>query len=162
MGVRLPQLSLASTFGGNVVLGMLPPRCVLILHPLALTSDQELPRSLKSIPGLAGCTEQLLDFKALHGEFLSQEIAVFGVSTQSALVQRTVAERLELPFPLLSDAGRALVRALDLPVVPVGRVPRMMRLVLGVRDGCIEQAFHPGATDENRAVDILRTLSDMR
>ncbi len=161
IGLRLPQLSLASTLGRDVDLGMLPARCVLILYPLALTPDQELPRSLKSIPAIAGCTEQLLDFKASHGEFLSRRLAIFGVSTQSVLVQRVVAEELELPFPLLSDATRTLVRALGLPAVAVGRVPRMMRLILAVRDGCIERTFHPGSTDGNRATDVLSKLGEV-
>jgi peroxiredoxin Q/BCP len=51
------------------------------------------------------------EFRALHQEFLDAGIMVAGVSLDSADANRRWVERLQLPYPLLSDHERAAGRA---------------------------------------------------
>ncbi len=159
VGMRLPSVMLPSTLGGSVNLAGLPPRCVLILHTAALARHQVPPPAWMKIPGAAGCTAQLLGFKAQHRAFQARRTALFGISTQSPIVQQAVAEDLALPFPLLSDADRALAAALPLPLLHAGRVPRLARLLLVVRHGCIAQVFDPIASPAHAAAEMLSWLS---
>ena len=55
---------------------------------------------------------------------------VFGVSTQDTAYQREAAQRLHLPFELLSDADLELTRALRLPTFSVAGQTLIKRLTL--------------------------------
>ena len=52
--------------------------------------------------------------------------------------KREAAERLHLPFPLLSDAQLAFASAMRLPQFDVGPMRLLKRLTLIVRDGVVE------------------------
>lgn len=51
------------------------------------------------------------EFRALHDRFEESGVAVAGVTTDSVESCRDWAERLDLPYPLLSDANRQVGRA---------------------------------------------------
>ena len=68
---------------------------------------------------------------------------VFGLSTQDPAYQREAAERLHLPFPLLSDEKLALTRALRLPTMQVAGLTLIKRLALVIDDGSITKVFYP-------------------
>jgi peroxiredoxin len=68
---------------------------------------------------------------------------VFGLSTQTSDYQREMAERLHLPFVLLSDAAFALQRALALPTFSTGGVTYLKRLTLAIKRGAIERVYYP-------------------
>ena len=111
------------------------------------------------VPGAAGRTAQLLGFKAQFNEFQGRRIRLYGVSTQSPIVQRAVAEDLGLPFPLLSDADHDFACALKLPMLHIGRVPRMPRIVLVVRDHRLEQILYPVTSAADSAAELLSRLT---
>ncbi len=72
------------------------------------------------IPGARGCTPQTCAFRDLHKVMIAAGAArVFGLSTQDPAYQHEAAERLHLPFPLLSDEKLALTKALRLPTMQV-------------------------------------------
>ena len=50
-----------------------------------------------------GCTRQACAFAAAYEDFRSQDIAVIGISKDSAASHRKFAEKFNLPFLLLSD-----------------------------------------------------------
>ena len=62
-----------------------------------------LPDGWEVIPGARGCTPQSCAFRDRHRELSELETQVFGLSTQSTEYQMEAAERLHLPFELLSD-----------------------------------------------------------
>jgi peroxiredoxin len=68
---------------------------------------------------------------------------VFGLSTQSTGYQREAADRLHLPFDLLSDEELAFARALGLPTFEVEGITLIKRLTLVIDDGQIEKIFYP-------------------
>ena len=81
------------------------------------------------IPGARGCTPQTCAFRDLHKVMIAAGAArVFGLSTQDTAYQREAAERLHLPFPLLSDEKLALTKALRLPTMQVAGMTLIKRL----------------------------------
>ena len=79
-------------------------------------------------PERRGCTPQSCAFRDHHSELASLGAEVYGLSTQTAEYQREMAERLHLPFEVLSDARFALTDALRPPTFgggtrPIKRLP---------------------------------------
>ena len=67
------------------------------------------------IRGARGCTPQSCAFRDHHADLRALGATVFGLSTQTTAYQQEAAERLHLPFDLLSDADLKLASALRLP-----------------------------------------------
>jgi len=155
VGMQLPPVTLPSTSGYVVDLARLPPRCILILCPLALARDQALPSASTRSPGAANCTQQLLGFNSHYEDFRARQVDLFGISTQSSVVQRAVAENLDLRFPLLSDANYELARSLRLPMLHIGRRQRLPHIVLALRDRHIDRTVYP-STSPSLATEVLR------
>jgi peroxiredoxin (alkyl hydroperoxide reductase subunit C) len=87
---------------------------------------------------------------------------VFGLSTQDTAYQREAAERLHLPFPLLSDEKLALTDALRLPTMEVAGMTLIKRLALVIDDGRIGKAFYPVFPPDRNAGDVLAWLEQNR
>ncbi len=68
---------------------------------------------------------------------------VFGLSTQDHAYQREMAERLHLPFTVLSDEKLALTRALTLPTMQVAGLTLIKRLALIIDDARIAHVLYP-------------------
>jgi len=119
-GMKLPDLALPATRGGAINLALLPGRTVLYIYPRTGVPGVDLPPGWDDIPGARGCTPQSCSFRDHFAELKALGVAhVFGLSTQDTDYQREAAERLHLPFPLLSDAELKFTRALDLPTFTV-------------------------------------------
>jgi peroxiredoxin len=86
--------------------------------------------------------------------------AVFGLSSQSTDYQAELAERLDLPFEILSDADLELAAALPLPTFTADGRRLYKRLTLVVTDGRIEHAFYPIFPPDEHAAEVLRWLRD--
>ena len=70
-----------------------------------------------------------------------------------------MAERLHLPYPVLSDADLELTTALRLPTFRAADGPRLIRrLTLVVRDGTIEHVFYPVFPPDRSAEPVLDWL----
>jgi peroxiredoxin len=83
---------------------------------------------------------------------------VFGLSTQTSEYQLEMAERLHVPFEILSDADFKLCEALRLPTFEAGGMRLVKRLTLIVRDGRIEHVFYPVFPPNESADQVLRWL----
>ena len=68
---------------------------------------------------------------------------VFGLSTQDTAYQREAAERLHLPFAILSDADLKFTRALNLPTFTAAGMTLLKRMALVIDDGTIVKVFYP-------------------
>ena len=84
---------------------------------------------------------------------------LFGLSTQEPAYQRELAERLHLPFPVLSDAARALTDVLRLPTLTIGGHVLLARLSWLQRDGRIERVWYPVFPPDRHASEVLATLA---
>ena len=162
-GMRLPQVALWSTAGRRVDLSWLAGRTVVYVYPRTGRPDQELPTGWNAIPGARGCTPQSCAFRD-HFEELKRAGAaqVYGLSTQDTAYQREAAERLHLPFELLSDEKLAFAIALKLPTFEVDGMKLIKRLALIARDGTIEKVFYPVFPPDRNASDVLAWLGIAR
>jgi peroxiredoxin len=80
------------------------------------------------------------------------------VSTQEPADQAEAAERLHLPYPLLSDARLELARGLRLPTFDVEGVTLLKRLTLFLRDGEVEDLHYPVFPPDESAAAALGWL----
>jgi peroxiredoxin Q/BCP len=55
-----------------------------------------------------GCTTEAMEFRDLHEAFIARGAVIAGVSRDSLRSHENFRSRLDLPFPLLSDADEAL------------------------------------------------------
>ena len=104
-GMRLPDIALAATDGAEVRLSKLAGRTVVYAYPRTGRPGQALPAGWDAIPGARGCTPQSCGFRDHFVELKQLGVAaLYGLSTQNTGYQREAAERLHLPFAILSDA----------------------------------------------------------
>jgi peroxiredoxin len=115
------------------------------------------------IPGARGCTPQTCAFRDLHKVLIEAGAArVFGLSTQDTAYQSQAAERLHLPFPLLSDAKLALSRAMRLPTMEVAGLTLIKRLAMIIDDGVVTKVFYPVFPPDRNAADVHAWLAQHR
>jgi len=158
-GMSLPPVSLASTEGGRVDLSALPGKTVVYCYPMTGRPDRELPEGWDEIPGARGCTPQSCSFRDHHEELGELGARVFGLSTQSTEYQREAAERLRLPFALLSDEGLDFARAAGLPTFEVEGELLTKRLTMILDDGRISKVFYPVFPPNESAQRVVEWLS---
>jgi peroxiredoxin len=162
-GMRLPSIALASTAGKPVDLSTVPGKTVVYCYPMTGRPGRGLPQGWDEIPGARGCTPQSCAFRDHHEELRALGAKVFGLSTQDTEYQREAAERLHLPFELLSDESLAFAEALDLPTFEADGMVLLKRLTLIVDDGRIEKVFYPvfpPAKNAEEVVEYLERVSD--
>jgi len=158
-GMPLPKISLPATDGKTVDLSKLTaPRTVLYFYPMTGVPGKPLPDGWDLIPGARGCTPQACAFRDQSGELAQLQTDVFGCSTQTTAYQTEMAQRLGLPFAILSDAQYRLCDALRLPTFEVGGVRLLKRLTLILRDGRIEHVFYPVFPSNENAAEVVRWL----
>ena len=159
-GRAMPDLTLVATDGRAVTLSELGPgRTVVYLYPMTGRPGVALPPGWDEIPGARGCTPESCGFRDHHAELREAGArAVYGLSSQFTDYQREAAERLALPFALLSDPELALAQALDLPTFVVEGDRLYRRLTLVVSDGVIEHAFYPVFPPDAHAGEVLSWL----
>src|SRR6266851_68701 len=145
VGMTIPPVSLMATDDTSVMLSALPGRTVVFAYPR--TGEPGKPSLVDDwdmIPGARGCTPQTCAFRDLHKVLIEAGAArVFGLSTQDTAYQLEAAERMHLPFPLLSDAKLALTQALRLPTMQVAGLTLIKRLALVIDDGTITKVLYP-------------------
>ena len=156
----VPPIALASTRGREVILAeeSQERRVVVYAYPRTGRPDQELPPGWDAIPGARGCTPQSCGFRDAHAELTRLGAAVYGLSTQTTEYQREMAERLRLPFEVLSDADLRFGRALKLPTFEVAGMTLFKRLTLVLFRGEVEHVFYPVFPPDQSAQQVLDWL----
>ena len=158
-GADVPSIPLAATDGSTVDVASLAGRTVVYAYPwTGRPGEPLLSDDWDAIPGARGCTPETCGFRDHHAELAEAGAAVLGLSTQGTEHQRELAERLALPFPILSDAGLALTNALRLPTFEVAGLTLLKRLTLVVSDGRIEHVFYPVFPPDRHAAEVLAWL----
>jgi len=159
-GLAVPSTPLLGTTGERIDLSTIPGRAVVFAYPRTGQPGQPpLVPDWDLIPGARGCTPETCAFRDLAADFGELGIKVFGLSTQEPAYQRELAERLHLPFPVLSDASRTLTDALRLPTLTVGGLVLLARLSWLQRDGRIERVWYPVFPPDRHASEVLASLS---
>lgn len=165
-GMAMPPIALAATDGPSVRLDLADPagapRTVVFAYPRTGRPGEEPPGGLAAwdaIPGARGCTPQACAYRDRHAALVAAGARVFGLSTQDTAYQREMAERLHLPFPVLSDAALALTQALGLPTFETEGLTLHKRHTLVIRDGRIEHVLYPVFPSDQDADQVLAWLA---
>jgi peroxiredoxin Q/BCP len=100
VGSRAPQFTLPDSTGRKRSLRTLLQRGPLILYfyPSDFTP---------------GCTKEACSLRDLHDDVLKAGLRIVGVSPQSPDSHARFSEEFKLPFTLLSDEDKAVIRAYD-------------------------------------------------
>jgi len=161
-GSAVPSVTLVATDGSTVDLSRLTGRTVLFIYPrtgtpgsIGLVDDWDM------IPGARGCTPQTCSFRDLFKDLKAAGAShVHGLSTQTTEYQREMAERLHLPFTVLSDADLALANAMTLPTMTVAGTVLLKRMAMVIDDGVVTTVFYPVFPPDRNADDVLAWLKD--
>ncbi|TDR89217.1 peroxiredoxin [Enterovirga rhinocerotis] len=158
-GSAIPDIALAATDGSEVSLARLAGRTIVYAYPRTAEPGKPSLPGWDAIPGARGCTPQSCGFRDHFAELSALGVArVFGLSTQSTAYQSEMAERLHLPFPILSDESFALTRAARLPTFEAGGMTLLKRLTLVVDDGRVSRVFYPVFPPDRSAEVVLDWL----
>ena len=112
------------------------------------------------IPGARGCTPQTCSFRDHFAELQGLGVDhLFGLSTQDSEYQREAAERLHLPFTLLSDEQLTLTRAMQLPTFETSGMTLLKRFTLAIHDGTVEHVFYPVFPPDRSVREVIRWLA---
>jgi peroxiredoxin len=84
---------------------------------------------------------------------------LFGLSSQDTAYQHETANRLQLPFPILSDENFSLTGALRLPTFQTSGMTLLKRLTVVIDDGKIEHVFYPVFPPDRNASDVIAWLA---
>lgn len=159
-GAELASVPLPSTTGETVDLAKLRGRTIVYAYPRTGRPDVPNPEGWDLIPGARGCTPQSCAFRDHFAELKALGVDhLFGLSTQDTAYQREAAERLHLPFALLSDAAGRLTRAMKLPTLEVDRMVLLKRFTLIVDDGRIAHVFYPVFPPDQNARDAVAWIA---
>ena len=158
-GVRLPNITLPATSGAPVNLSKLAGRTVVYIYPRTGVPGVDPPPGWDQIPGARGCTPQSCGFRDHFAELKALGVShLFGLSTQDTAYQREAAERLHLPFPILSDAELDFARSLHLPLFMAAGMTLLVRMALVVEDGTIVKVFYPVFPPDKNAEGVIAWL----
>ena len=162
-GMRLPSLALDATDATRIDLSSLTGRTVVYAYPRTGEPGVPVPRDWDMMPGARGCTPQSCAFRDHFADLKQLGVDhLFGLSTQDTAYQREAAERLHLPFTLLSDEHLTLTRALPLPTFEANGVTLLKRLTVVIHDGIIEHVFYPVFPPDRNAADVVTWLRENR
>ena len=60
-----------------------------------------------------GCTKEACSFRDSYAEYQGKDIVVLGVSADDESSHQKFTEKFNLPFPLLADVDRSIIKAYD-------------------------------------------------
>ncbi|NWJ25948.1 peroxiredoxin [Rhizobium sp. RM] len=161
-GMELPDVVLEATDGTAVNLRG-PGLSVVYAYPRTSPPGGKAIDGWDAIPGARGCTPQSCAFRDHFAELKALGAThLFGLSTQTTDYQREAAERLHLPFPLLSDHSLRLASALRLPTFQAGGMTLLKRLTMIIETGVIRHVFYPVHPPENNADAVIAWLKANR
>jgi peroxiredoxin len=162
-GLKLPDVALPSTVGGMVNLSKLKGRTVLYIYPRTGVPGVDAPPGWDQIPGARGCTPQSCGFRDHFAELKALGVNhVFGLSTQATGYQKEAADRLHLPFPILSDAELDFATSLHLPLFMTAGMTLLARMALVIEDGKIVKVFYPVFPPDKNAEEVIGWLRSPR
>ncbi|MBW8617232.1 MAG: peroxiredoxin [Hyphomicrobiales bacterium] len=143
IGMTLPNLSLLGTNGKLINIGSFKDFLVIYCYPMTGQPNVALPEGWDQIPGARGCTPQSCSFRDHYQELKALKAEVVGLSVQSNDYQKEMAERLHLPFAVVSDADFKFQKALNLPTFIAAGMTLLKRLTIIAKDGKIVAVHYP-------------------
>ena len=159
IGRAMPDLAFSSTDGDAVNLANVPGRAIVYLYPKTGRPGVNMPDRWDAIPGARGCTPESCGFRDHHQDMVGAGASVFGFSSQGTPYQSEMAERLGLPFPVLSDPEFLLADTLNLPTFEAAGERLYTRLTMAIWNGSIEHVWYPVFPTDTHAQVVARWLA---
>lgn len=159
LGMRLADVNLPATDGSQVNLAASTQKTVIYCYPMTGKPGEEMPEGWDDIPGARGCTPQSCAFRDHHAELAALGADVFGLSTQDTAHQREMAERLHLPFLVLSDAGLEFSQAMALPMFEIDGMRLTKRVTMIADKGVVVGVHYPVFPSDADAQWVVDQLS---
>ena len=158
-GLSIPSIPLVATNDALIDLARVQGRSVVYAYPMTGRPDLPMPDGWDLIPGARGCTPQSCAFRDHAAEIAALGVSnLYGLSTQDTDHQREAADRLHLPFPLLSDQQLKLTSALNLPTLSVENLTLTKRLTMVIDNGRITMVFYPVFPPDQHADVVIDWL----
>lgn len=110
-----------------------------------------------------GCTRQACAFAGAYEEFKNQNVAVIGISKDSAASHQKFAEKYGLPFILLSDPELTAIQAYDVwqEKKNYGKVSMgVVRSTYVIDENGVIEKVIPKAKPDTNAAEILAYLKE--
>lgn len=160
LGATMASVQLQATDGRLVDLAALTGRTVVYAYPRTGQPGTDNPPGWDLIPGARGCTPQSCSFRDHFAELKALGVAqLFGLSAQDPAYQREAAERLHLPFAILSDEQLRLTRAMKLPTFATSGMTLLKRFTLVIDDAIVTHVFYPVFPPDRSASDVIAWLA---
>ena len=160
IGMTLPNIPLKSTHGDLINLRSIQGKLVIYCYPMTGQPDVPLPEGWDQIPGARGCTPQSCSFRDHYQELQSLGSEVIGLSVQTTDYQKEVANRLHLPFSVVSDSNYEFQQAMNMPTFVAAGMTLLKRVTLIANDGVIEAVHYPifpSDSDAEWVIDYLKS-----
>ena len=157
-GQRLPPVSLQATNDTWINPAHITGTVVIYCYPMTGQPNLPLPEGWDQIPGARGCTPQSCAFRDHYQEIRALGADVLGLSVQSTGYQKEMANRLHLPFPVLSDMNYEFQKALSLPTFEAAGMRLLKRITLIATNGVIRAVHYPvfpSDSDPDWVIDCL-------
>lgn len=159
VGMALPPLTLLGTDDQEWSFAKFAsPTTVIYVYPRSGVPGVPLPQGWDLIPGARGCTPESCGFRDHFSQLQKLGADVFGLSSQDHDYQKELGERLELPFPILSDPDLEMQKNLRLPMFMASGMELYCRLTLVIRNGMIVHTFYPIFPPDAHAGDVVEWL----
>ena len=144
VGMNLPSmLSLMASNGQHIDFAPYKEFLVIYCYPMTGQPNVPLPDGWDQIPGARGCTPQSCSFRDHYQELKALKAEVLGLSVQTTDYQKEMAERLHLPFPVVSDMDFQFQKALRLPTFRAAGMTLLKRLTIVAKNGKIVAVHYP-------------------
>jgi peroxiredoxin len=118
-----------------------------------------LPDGWDQIPGARGCTPQTCSFRDHYQELKALKAEVVGLSVQTTDYQKEMAQRLHLPFQVVSDVDFKFQKALNLPTFVAAGMTLLKRLTIISKAGkivAVHYPIFPSDSDPSWVIDFLK------
>jgi peroxiredoxin len=162
LGIHLPELALSTTHNDQISFLSLSGYVVIYIYPMTGRADMALPNGWDQIPGARGCTRQSCSFRDHFQEIKKLNASVYGLSSQSTDYQLEAANRLHLPFPLVSDVNLEFITKLSLPTIKVDDMVLSKRITIIAYNGLITKVFYPVFPPNENAKQVIGYLNEQR
>lgn len=104
-----------------------------------------------------GCTKEACVIRDMYKDFEKNDVKVFGISADSVESHKDFAEKYELPFTLLSDPQKEVIKAYGADGFPFSK--RISYLV--DPDGVIEKVY-PKVDPAHHGEEILKDIYTLK
>jgi len=153
------SLAVQSTSGETVNLASLSGLTIIFCYPRTGAPGETIPASWNAIPGARGCTPQACSFRDHADDLVGLGVKqIFGLSTQDSPYQQEAAQRLHLPYQLLSDEHLVFANALKMPTFEWEGKKVLKRVTLAVVDGKIVRVWYPVFPSSESANEVVKWL----